>query len=268
MTLGTCFARHIMIGDRQFYVEYIDHVGQNGPTVIFVAGAGDSCTTWDDVFLQVASFVRVFRYDRPGLGQSDPTSEASISSVASDDLDAILVQAAIPGPYILVGHSFGGLVAFLYTYRNSSQVCGLVLVDSAHPEEQAELGPLLPPEAPGENATISMLRRIFLASDVQFGSERVGFATSLAQVGSIASLGDMLLIVLTGRSTFVQLSDIPTALAEQLDGSWQALQRKFLDLSSQSTQIVAEKSGHYIHREQPQVVIDAIRTVVDQAWDG
>ena len=70
------------------------------------------------------------------------------------------------------------------------------------------------------------------------------------------------------RETFAQMSDIPAELAGQLDRTWQTLQRDLLKLSSHSTQIVAEKSGHYIHRDQPQVVIDAIRAMVDQVRNG
>ena len=268
MTVDTSFTRHVVIGDRRLYVEYMDRVGQDRPTVVFVAGAGNDCTTWDDVFLDVASFARVFRYDRPGLGQSDPASGASIASIASDDLDDILVEADVPGPYVLVGHSFGGLIASLYAHRKINKVCGLVLMDTSHPDQRAKMGALLPSETPDESESIAMLRRIFLAPEVEFGSERVDMAASFAQVRSISSLGDMRLVVLTGQSTFAQTPDIPAELAEQLDDRWQALQRDWLNLSSQSTQIIAEKSGHRIHRDQPQVVIDAIRAVVDQVQKG
>jgi pimeloyl-ACP methyl ester carboxylesterase len=267
MTTDTSLTGHIEIGDRQVYIEYVDHVGR-GPTLLFEAGAGDGCSAWDDVFLDVAAFARVFRHDRPGLGQSDPVSQACTLHTTCDDLHSVLAKAVIPGPYVLVGHSFGGLAVCLYAHRYAGQARGLVLVDSSHPDTQARLGPLLPPETADESGNLSVLRKIFLASEVEFGNERIAWAASLAQGRSITSLGDMRLVVLTGRSTFAQMSDVPAELAGQLDRTWQTLQRDLLKLSSHSTQIIAEKSGHYIHRDQPQVVIDATRTMVDQVRDG
>ncbi len=114
---------------------HIHVAGEGTPTVVFESGMGASCLSWTLVQPQVAQFTRAVSYDRAGHGWSDPAREPRTARQIAQELRALLDATDVPGPYVLVGHSFGGYVnrAFAQLYRN--EVVGMVLVDSLHPAE-------------------------------------------------------------------------------------------------------------------------------------
>ena len=112
---------------------HLHGMGESGPTVILDAGIGASSLSWSLVQAQAARFARVYAYDRAGYGWSEPPQEEDGPRVASrlaGELRTLLRAAEVPGPYILVGHSFGGYVARVYAERWPVEVAGLVMVDS------------------------------------------------------------------------------------------------------------------------------------------
>jgi pimeloyl-ACP methyl ester carboxylesterase len=124
--------RLVRVNKRQMHI----HVtGEGAPTVVFESGMGASCLSWTLVQPQVAQFTRAVSYDRAGHGWSDPVRERRTAEQIAQELHTLLDAAVVPGPYVLVGHSFGGYVnrAFAHMYRN--EVVGMVLVDSIHPAE-------------------------------------------------------------------------------------------------------------------------------------
>jgi pimeloyl-ACP methyl ester carboxylesterase len=119
--------------------------GDSGPAVILEAGIGASSLSWSLVQPLVARFARVYAYDRAGYGWSDPPRRADgprIPSRLAEELRALLHAAQVPGPYILVGHSFGGYVARLYAERWPAEVAGLVMLDSPDISEWADPSPV------------------------------------------------------------------------------------------------------------------------------
>ena len=115
---------------------HINCVGQGSPTVILEAANGGMSAHWAQVQQEVARATRVCAYDRAGLGWSEPGPEPRDAKQVSSELLALLTNAAgIEGPYVLVGHSYGGLYARMYATRYSDEVAGVVLVDSSHPEQ-------------------------------------------------------------------------------------------------------------------------------------
>src|SRR6267143_3985190 len=114
---------------------HIHVTGEGTPTVVFESGMGASCLSWTLVQPQVAQFSRAVSYDRAGHGWSDPAREPRTARQIAQELHALLNSTGLPGPYVLVGHSFGGYVnlAFAQLYRD--EVVGMVLVDSVHPAE-------------------------------------------------------------------------------------------------------------------------------------
>lgn len=118
---------------------HVSERGQGGPTVVLIAGSGDTSASWVQVQREVSRTARVIAYDRPGLGFSDPGSPPTAEGFVAD-LAALLEQMAVPGPYLLVGHSLGGLIARAYANRFPSQVAGLVLVDSTPEAVAGSLG--------------------------------------------------------------------------------------------------------------------------------
>jgi len=124
--------RFVRVNERRMHI----HVtGEDTPTVVFESGMGASCLSWTLVQPQVAQFSRAVSYDRAGHGWSDPAAEPRTAQQIAQELHTLLDAAGVRGPYVLVGHSFGGYVnlAFAHLYRD--EVVGIVLVDSVHPAE-------------------------------------------------------------------------------------------------------------------------------------
>ena len=110
-------------------------VGNGTPTVIFDAGLGDQIRAWATVQPQIAQRTRACSYDRAGLGFSDPSGRPGTSMNAVDDLHELLIAASIKPPYVLVGHSLGGMYVRLYADKYRSKVAGIVLVDPVSEEQ-------------------------------------------------------------------------------------------------------------------------------------
>src|SRR5258708_3143647 len=114
---------------------HIHVTGEGTPTVVFESGMGASCLSWALVQPQVSQFARAVSYDRAGHGWSDSAREPRTAWQIAQELHTLLDATGVPGPYVLVGHSFGRYVnrAFAQLYRD--EVAGIVLVDSVHPAE-------------------------------------------------------------------------------------------------------------------------------------
>jgi pimeloyl-ACP methyl ester carboxylesterase len=126
------FGRLVRVNERQMHI----HVtGEGTPTVLFESGMGASCLSWTLVQPRVAQFTRAVSYDRGGHGRSDPTREPRTARQIAQELHTLLDAAGVPGPYVLVGHSFGGYVNRAFAHRYCNEVVGMVLVDSLHPAE-------------------------------------------------------------------------------------------------------------------------------------
>jgi pimeloyl-ACP methyl ester carboxylesterase len=133
--------RLVDIGGRRLNIHC---VGQGSPTVIFEAGLGDQMRAWAMVQPAVGAKTQACSYDRAGLGFSDPSDRPGTSENAVDDLHRLLAAASVKPPYILVGHSLGGMYMRLYADRYRSEVVGMVLVDPVSEEQGSRYGDLDP----------------------------------------------------------------------------------------------------------------------------
>jgi pimeloyl-ACP methyl ester carboxylesterase len=262
-------------------------MGSGTPTVILDSGLGGSSFHWALVQPHVAKFTRACSYDRAGMGYSDPGRTPRTSSKIAEELRELIRRSGIEGRVILVGASFGGYNTRVFASVYSDQVGGLVLVDASHEnqgEHYAAAG--LPSDIPrfaslvplAASLGILRLMGITLGAPVEAAPVEVrqfvsatAFRTSRyhtmydelmsvresgAQVTATRRKLTIPLIVLSdGRSTGVR-ADVD-----------RELQRDQATLSTRSCQVIAERSGHLIARDQPEVVVDAIRTVVEAAGD-
>jgi pimeloyl-ACP methyl ester carboxylesterase len=268
------------------YKMHIDCTGRGTPVVILDAGLGDTYLSWNKVQPLIARFTRVCSYDRAGLGYSGATPHARIGKVIAEELHALLHNAEISPPYVLVGHSMGGFDVRLFASLYRSEVAGMVLVDSSHPEQQKRL-----PSALKDMDATWVREQEFLEFTMPFGLPRVlGFcgddavvraaecnfhsvresvaemkaiATSAAQTAATASLGDMPLILLSHDPDKPQL-DLPEDLDKPTNRVWSEMQKELVQLSTRGTQVIAKNSGHYIQFDRPDVVVEGIHNVVDQ----
>ncbi len=123
---------------------HINCTGEGGPAVILDSGLGGNSLEWSLIQPKLAKFIHVCSYDRAGQGWSDESPLARTSQNIVDELHRLLHKAEVPGPYILVGHSSGGINMRLYASRYPNEVAGVVLVDSAH-EDQLKKNPITLP---------------------------------------------------------------------------------------------------------------------------
>jgi pimeloyl-ACP methyl ester carboxylesterase len=241
--------------------------GVGAPAVVLETGLGAESEEWEAVLKDVKQFTHVCRYDRANRGRSDPALKPRSAQDFVADLDSLLVAAAIPRPLVLVGHSLGGLIVRLYAHHYPRDVAGLVLVDPMHEDQFDRIGPLIPPAFPGEPDALTQLRRFWTTDwrDPAKNHEGVDFPASQVQAHRIDSLGDIPMLVLTSG---IFLREAPPELAGHRLGAhlhmlWQEMHRELMQQSSSATQIVVETSGHFIQREQPKVIVAAIRQMVE-----
>lgn len=215
---------------------YLEKRGNRGPVIVFDAGLGFGVSTWEKIIPTISQFAQTITYDRIGVGKSSQSKESVSHYLASDSVEKLrtaLKNLGIPKPYILVGHSLGGLFMQYYARNFPSEVSGLVLVDSATPNEPRINSPFKP-----ANPTPQEFKD--------------GYLKSLDQVDHSPPLQDIPLIVLTADK---HTDNWP------YEKQWLSLQTEIAQSSKKGRQVIAKGSGHFIHEDQPQVIIDVIRSL-------
>lgn len=228
------------------YSLYLRCNGEGSPTVVMDAGGNEDSSTWSDVRPALVRITRVCVYDRAGLGRSEPGPVPRTSQTMVDDLTTLLSVANVPGPYVLVGHSFAGWIVQLFAREDDSNaVVGVVLVDTMPPGIVAlydSLGIPIPAN-----------------DDTEENPEGLDFRVSAEQVLTAGPFPAVPLVVLTHGS--------PPGGQDPLEEGWQEMQVEQSQLSPMGRLIVAHKSGHFIHNDQPRLVFRAIRKVIRQTRD-
>lgn len=242
--------------------------GSGGPTVVIEPGMGLPAAEsgeWKAVCDEIAKTNLVCLYDRAGLGTSDAAPKRPRTSRDfARDLHTLLANAEVPGPYVLVAHSIGGLNVRVFADMYPGEVAGVVLVDVAHPDQDAKWLESLPAEAAGEDASVKRARQ-FLASRLANRGENpdgMDLVASRDQVRAARDLGGKPLAVLTHSREWKMVPDLPDDVLGRIEQISQGLQAGLPALSTNSSHKVAKKAGHGIHVDEPQLVVDAIREVV------
>ena len=256
-TSSSVFGEQRMIskGDRRVSV-HCDGKAGSSPTVILIPAGGRTATDWALVQPEVSGFSRVCSYDHAGHGESDkaPAAVQSVDEVV-DDLHAWLKASGEKTPFILVSHSIAGLYARRFVTRFSGEVAGLVFVDSSHEEPAWRLHEL-DPQGPGLDEMTARLGYFVMPG------ERLKWQT------------DLPLIVLgrgmpTPRRARDGSNSSTNRMSEEQFAEWDRMWKGFQeDLAKRSTHgefRLAEKSGHFIQRDQPALVIQAIRDIMSRS---
>ena len=241
------------VGGRHLYVEC---VGSGTPTVLLEAGFGDSSRDWTAVLQEIGHTTRTCAYDRAGLGDSDPMPGVHDAGDEIRDLERLLDRGRIEPPYVLVGHSYGGLLARLFAHAHPDETGGVVLVDAEGRDMDRRLRAAWP------KSIAPKLRRAWVEQTVLDG---VAVRASTALGSGIRSLRDEPMIIITAaheRELPLFFWARPPEVYRRWNRAWRAMQTELAELSSDHAHVVALRSDHLVQDDQPLVVIQAIRAVV------
>ena len=279
------------------YRLHLHNSGVGAIPVVLDAGAGGGVLDWYKVQPELAKFTQVVSYDRAGAGWSEAGPKPRSSAQIVQELHTLLSRAGIQAPFVLVGHSLGGLNMQLYATQYPDEVAGLVLVDSSHADmaarEEFDVGAMSKPalvRVVGSLGLIRFLNNLNDRSDRRRPSEAgPGFVAELSHEGSMVyshtgnlvtwaqelaalpfsaaqvraappQLGDKPLFVLTQTG-----HPHPTPKRVVIESLWKGWQADLARRSRNVKHVTAEHSGHYIHQDQPDLVVMAIRQTVRAA---
>jgi pimeloyl-ACP methyl ester carboxylesterase len=274
------------------------------PTVIFEGGLGAPSLVWTLVQQRVATHTRACSYDRAGYGWSESGPTPRTAQQIVSELHTLLDRTGEQAPFVLVGHSFGGAVVRLYASQYPSDVAGLVLDDARHEDffkrlppsfyaadqsnyQRAQFLNLIAPIglarmggnvgllngainylAPLPEETNAAARAIMLYNPSHWQTsiaERDVIDTSYDQVRKATRRSDLPLIVLMADRGVEAWQTGSTVIDQATRDTWTQLQRELAALSTKGELVVVKNSGHYIHIDQPDAVVDAILKVIEQA---
>jgi pimeloyl-ACP methyl ester carboxylesterase len=247
--------------------------GNGAPAVILDAGLAGTTAGWGFVQPEVARFTRVCSYDRGGMGYSDPGPSPRTARRMAHELAELLSRGGVAGPVVLVGESIGGFNVRMFASDHPERAAGLVLVDASH-EDDAHAVPALARFVP-LLSTVGVFRLL----GISFGQPTDSLAPSVRPFaratmfrasGYGAAAGEIIHIretVSEVRSSRRRLT-IPVLVvtgARGADENWRRLQQDHASLSERGCLITAHQAGHVVALDEPAVVVNAIRAVVETA---
>ncbi|MGB2912341.1 MAG: alpha/beta hydrolase [Pyrinomonadaceae bacterium] len=261
---------------------HINCTGNGATTVILESGLAGGSLDWSLVQPEVAKFGRVCSYDRAGIVWSAASDRRRDAAQITSELHDLLDAANISPPYVIVGHSIGGVYVQLFAARYPDEVAGVVLVDSSHQDQLATVAgiPSFVPYLFKAAAPVGIARIVNSLEDFpnlssEAKAERAGLyshtQTVFAIANEMAAVSESLAQL---RSSPMQLGDKPLIVlsrglsdgaSPETEAAWRSLQTEMVKSSSNGKQVIAEKSGHYIQVSEPELVTVAIHDVIRAA---
>ncbi len=231
--------------------------GAGRPAIVFINGGGPAdMDSWRKVYPETNRISTVFAYNRFGDGNSDKVNAPQTGANIVATLRELLRGTGLNPPYVLVGHSLGGLYANLFARLHPDEVAGVVLVDSSHPDQ----GEMMRGASQGVILSVinAVFQKFYAAINPTKYSETTSFDETASQLKKAGPFPDIPLIVITAGKR-------PSLASEEVIRMIKNHQRSLVAMSAQGKQIIAEKSSHYVQNDQPEIVIQAIHEVVDKS---
>jgi len=267
LLLATLSAR-VASGQTHALVSVGDHrldvlrAGTGGPAVVFEAGLADSLNVWLPIWRRISELTTVIAYSRAGFGQSEAGSSDHSVPHSAADLHELLHRLPVQPPYILVARSYGSLIARLYTSLYPTDVAGIVLVDGTH-EQQVQRYGTIDSTYPREFRQYfdSMLARLPPGAEAAEIRETVRIQME-GGVPGLTPLPDIPIAVLTSMRSDESARFVNgTARGHEV---WRALHDEWFRRSRDGIHIETTRSGHGIQDDEPDLVLMAIRFVLDR----
>ncbi|QNM94986.1 alpha/beta fold hydrolase [Chitinimonas koreensis] len=230
-------------------IEYI-LAGEGNATVVLINGSGGPIEGWHRVFEPLTGFATVFAYNRPGLGGSGPPAAPQTGARMVAVLRAALAEVELAPPYVLVGHSLGGLIANLFARQHPQEVAAVVLLEATAPEDIATLSQH---EGALHRHLGSLLRWI---SPPHVHAETEHLPATVAELEAAPGFPAIPLRVVTGGRPVMAWATPPAALAAR-----RVHQQALAGLSPLGTQLIASRSGHFPQFSEPQLVVSVIEAL-------
>lgn len=228
--------------------------GKGTPNIILMSGYRDNIeASWGKVFYDIKNISTVLAYNRFNYGNSSTTKTPQTALHVVNSLKNILKNQKINPPYILVGHSLGGVYANLYARKFPKEVVGVVLIESSHPEQHKTLWPKF---------TLFQKSLMLLESRINpnMFTEVSSFHKTAKQISNAPKFPDIPLIVLTAGEPYYPKAELMEIHYKN--------QRSLVSMSTQGRQIIVKNSRHYIQNERPYIVIEAIKNIVAEVKAG
>jgi pimeloyl-ACP methyl ester carboxylesterase len=270
---------YIWVGDHRLH---LDCQGAGSPTVVFDSGLGGSSLDWTLVQPEVASFTRACAYDRAGYAWSDPGPLPRDPAHIVRDLERLLGNGSVAAPYVLVGHSFGGLIVQQFAQQHPQKIAGLVLVDATHEDQFRRLEEAVKPSGRAYRWSLLTMVDSYAAPEGLPENVRSLAGSFAARAQSIVVVRSELTFLRRGvQATADHLPDVPLVVishrvispdASTWEGRmaemWMDMQLELAARTRHSRHVIAATDDHYVHIREPKTVIDAVRGVVEQYRAG
>lgn len=279
------------------YRLHLQKFGSGSPTIVLEAASGETSISWRDIPKQLAQFSTVVVYDRGSFAWSDKATTTRSGPHIVHELHTALQQGHIPGPYIIVGHSLGGMYARLFAQTYQRDIAGLVLLDAKPVDDDSKTAAILAQEhfqkplplpwvskLLKQSGVMRLFQHVLLEGLVRY-EDRDKFINVIAKPDYFDAVEE------EGRSIPLMedlirnqnLGDIPVriiarglippenakagfsqAASRKIEDIWQAGQKQMLQLSTDSKLIIAKNSGHYIIHDEPGLVVNVIGQLINE----
>ncbi|WP_242926525.1 alpha/beta fold hydrolase [Pontibacter vulgaris] len=228
-------------------------------TVIFESGFGTDYKIWGKVASEVMNTNQVMLYSRAGTGKSEPNPKPQTLEQAVQSLTTLIEKANLKAPFILVGHSYGAFIIRAYAAQHPDKVKGLVFVDPAHEKLMQELKKIDPVKAQKDVE----LQNSFMPDKFKQENELINQLFEKGTLPDFGKLSQVPAVVLTS----VQKRTNPELFLHEPAGVevWRKLHSEFFGQFTSGAHIITANSGHNIHREEPELVVNAINQVTQAA---
>jgi pimeloyl-ACP methyl ester carboxylesterase len=249
----------VNVGGRRQWVEVS---GSGLPAIVLESGCGGSSSDWTAIQATLSRYTTVIAYDRAGSGRSEASGNDRRASTMAVELRELLDVLEIERPIMLVGLSLGGLIVREYERLHREDVCALLLLEPAHEDLQQMMPPDYWAQEERELQTAAAMSR---HTRPGFAAELNALSETTREMRSVRdhSLGDLPLTVVTARKKWSDVA--PPIDRAAVDAAWVSLHQRTAALSSEGQRIEALRSGHNVHLDSPELVVDQALALLERA---